>query len=725
MSRIRYKNSTGIASVYFIIVLAVLNEPVFAARARRKSNSNINRTKTRQVARPTISSKKPRTINAKTALHRNNSVSLRRPSVINNISRKVKSISINRKQSTIKNMGRSGVGITKHTGSSAISRKPQVLNKAKQPNMTSNPDCRQTSIRSRSTGTAQFSRSSISTKSSFNSAEKPAGINVNSNDRITTSKKIGAFINGKKSFFSTNSSKPEIVSDYRLGSSVDTNIRLSVNGVKQPVQDMRIQSPIVRRKQLSPNVRQTIGSFVRRKETPPLNHARENQVNKRPSVSAEERKPHRSERKALVTNEAIDDKRAFIANRSEGIGYNKKNATKTGIKEMHKGTDDRISKESLPRLRLKKDVSDGRRNLIREMSRDDHKVRQRTRIHRYEAERCPQKIYRGQPHTAQRINRYLHIYRDCHDRLCHRIIWPRYRFLVSYRYGPYFTFSFVYPYYHRKYVFISLGGFWPIEYSYIRYYWYGCHPYIWCGYYPIAHEVQGDTYNYYTYNYYNNEDVSTGHQSEQQGSEDYIEPVDHTTFADVHEKLAEQAGEPDAVTPADILFEEAVKSFESEDYVTAIEKFSKAMELAPEDTVLPFAYAQALFADEQYYQAAEVIREALSKVSPEKQGVFYPRGLYPNDELLFEQIERLAEKAEQESDNANLQLLLGYHYLGTGQLDAASEPLKVAGQDLKNGPAAEVLLDLLRRIKADNAVQNEVSDVNRSQPDSTVGDSEQ
>jgi len=73
---------------------------------------------------------------------------------------------------------------------------------------------------------------------------------------------------------------------------------------------------------------------------------------------------------------------------------------------------------------------------------------------------------------------------------------------VYYDCGPWFGFRYVYPYYHRKYIFISLGGYWPFDYCYARYYWYGCHPYYWYGYYPVAQEVQGDTYNYYTYNYY-------------------------------------------------------------------------------------------------------------------------------------------------------------------------------------------------------------------------------
>jgi tetratricopeptide (TPR) repeat protein len=119
--------------------------------------------------------------------------------------------------------------------------------------------------------------------------------------------------------------------------------------------------------------------------------------------------------------------------------------------------------------------------------------------------------------------------------------------------------------------------------------------------------------------------------------------------------------------------------------------------------ILPFAYAQALFAGEKYSQAAEVLRLALEKVTPEKEGVFYPRGLYPDEDILFEQIDRLAEKADLYSYDADLQFLLGYQLLGIGQVDEAVEPLQRASLDLKNSTAAAILLDLLEKIRANNA----------------------
>jgi tetratricopeptide (TPR) repeat protein len=248
-------------------------------------------------------------------------------------------------------------------------------------------------------------------------------------------------------------------------------------------------------------------------------------------------------------------------------------------------------------------------------------------------------------------------------------------------------------------VFVSLGGYWPIGYRYRRYYWYGCHPYYWYGYYPIARVAGGDTYNYYTYNYYSNEGAAGAH------GEAVCEPtaVDHTTFADVRERLAAEEQEPYEPTLADRYFEDAVEAFELGDYDLAAELFSKAMELAGDDMILPYAYCQALSASGRYTEAAEALRNALSRVSVEAEGVFYPRGLYTDEETLLGQIEELAEQAALYSIDGDLQLLLGYHLLGIGELDEAVEPLRLAALDMQNASSATVLLSVLEKLRFQEA----------------------
>jgi len=187
-------------------------------------------------------------------------------------------------------------------------------------------------------------------------------------------------------------------------------------------------------------------------------------------------------------------------------------------------------------------------------------------------------------------------------------------------------------------------------------------------------------------------------------------PVNHNTFADVRERLAQQAAEePGEVTLADRNFEDAVKAFEVNNYDIAIEKFGEAMALAPDDIILPFAYSQALFAREQYSEAAAVLRQILVKVTPDKEDVFYPRGLYSDDDVLFEQINQLAERAELYSFDADLQLLLGYQLLGIGKLDEAVEPLQYASLDMNNAVAATTLLNVLEKIRAKNTTVESVN----------------
>jgi tetratricopeptide (TPR) repeat protein len=216
--------------------------------------------------------------------------------------------------------------------------------------------------------------------------------------------------------------------------------------------------------------------------------------------------------------------------------------------------------------------------------------------------------------------------------------------------------------------------------------------------------VRSDTHNYYTYNYYYNGDTVAADTS---WSTDSIAPVDHTTFEDIREKLEQQAEEPYEVTLADRYFEDAIGAFELDNYDRAAEMFATAIKFAPDDIILPFAYCQSLFAAEEYTQAAEVLRAALAKVSPEEEGIFYPRGLYSDDDILFEQMSQLAEKAELYSFDGDLQLLMGYNLLGIGEIDEAVEPLRLATLDLENAPAAIVLLGLLEKMRIETAEETD------------------
>jgi tetratricopeptide (TPR) repeat protein len=309
-------------------------------------------------------------------------------------------------------------------------------------------------------------------------------------------------------------------------------------------------------------------------------------------------------------------------------------------------------------------------------------------------------IYHDRPGEVRHTNHYEHIYRDRHNNFCRIAVWPQYYFWVSYGCGPSWNFTYVHPFYHRKYIFVSLGGWWP-EYSCVRYYWYNYHPFEWYGFYPVPQEVYGgNTYNYYTYNYYNTT-TDGGSAATSYAAPAEIPPVDHTTFADVRAKMQQQAeSTPDVATKADEYFDEAVKAFEINCFNLAADKFAEAMKLAPDDMILPFAYSQSLLAIEKYTESADILRTALVKVTPDKEGVFYPRGLYADEDTLTNQVKLLGEKAKLYPYDADLQLLLGYQLLGLGELDEAESHLTMASQDTRNAPAANVLLDILAKMRA-------------------------
>jgi len=310
--------------------------------------------------------------------------------------------------------------------------------------------------------------------------------------------------------------------------------------------------------------------------------------------------------------------------------------------------------------------------------------------------------YYDRPDLIRHTDRHIYTYYDPYNRLHHRVIWPTYYYPVCYSFGPYASCEYVWPYYHRKYVFISLGGWWPYDYTYMRYYWYSYHPYMWYGYYPVAREVVvggGDNYYTYNYNYYGDDGGYANYSSDS--------PMDQSTQAELRARLERQkAAEPAPQTLADTRFEEGVKSFEAGEYAAAAVKFGEAMRQSPKDMILPFAYAQALFADGQYDKAADVLRGALKNVSPEKEGVFFPRGLYSDDDVLFGQVEKLVDKVDRANDDADLQLLLGYQLLGVGETGYARESLEQARQDPRNAGSAGILMKLLDKMEKEAGPAN-------------------
>ena len=278
--------------------------------------------------------------------------------------------------------------------------------------------------------------------------------------------------------------------------------------------------------------------------------------------------------------------------------------------------------------------------------------------------------------------------------------------IVSFHHGSRYGVSYYHPWYHKKYIFVSIGGYWPFSYRYRRYYNYGCHPHRWYGANVITYPAS-DTYNTYNY-YYDTPEPTT-----------YYPPAYDTSgyddFSDVRQRLARERLEelyrleqdvqdaPYIETEADIRFNAGVEVFAEGDYLQAIDEFREAINLSPDDIVLPFTYSQALFAAGEYAHAASVLQAAIERMPEGEETVYYPRGLYVDEEPLTDQIALLAETATNEPFAGDFDLLLGYQLLGTDRLDEAEAALDIAIADPANEKAAGLLLKLLEEARAEDS----------------------
>jgi hypothetical protein len=135
------------------------------------------------------------------------------------------------------------------------------------------------------------------------------------------------------------------------------------------------------------------------------------------------------------------------------------------------------------------------------------------------------------------------------------------------------------------------------------------------------------------------------------------------------------------------------------DYNRAIVRAREALKQMPDNTMLRFICSQTLFADGRFQNAAITVRSTLEKMAQTgAQDVFYPMNLYPDQDTLNKQIEKLIEAVNAPRASANLRLLLGYQLLGVGRVDEAMGHLQKASQDTINEKAALYLIKVSSRI---------------------------
>jgi uncharacterized protein HemY len=96
----------------------------------------------------------------------------------------------------------------------------------------------------------------------------------------------------------------------------------------------------------------------------------------------------------------------------------------------------------------------------------------------------------------------------------------------------------------------------------------------------------------------------------------------------------------------------------------------------------------------------------VAQIPEDELTVYYPRGLYIDEAILTEQIKQLEAAAKKEPFDSDYQLLLGYQYLGSGQLDKAQSPLTEASGSTANAITAGKLLELATKLETE-APENE------------------
>jgi tetratricopeptide (TPR) repeat protein len=242
---------------------------------------------------------------------------------------------------------------------------------------------------------------------------------------------------------------------------------------------------------------------------------------------------------------------------------------------------------------------------------------------------------------------------------------------------PYYGYYWGYPYYYYG---------WPRRYycgpPYYRYY----DPY--------------PRYNYYEYyrNYYYTPRADRRSRSEDSGAigSDEREPKGA-------EQPTEQGKEAVEYVEYNRHLEDVAEAFAARDYDKAAQQAEQALTDEPDNPVVPFVYAQALFAAGKYSQSADVLREALTNLDTDKQQVFYPLGFYRDLAELNDQIAGLTEEAAAKPSDAELQLLLGYQLFGVARYDEALEALRKAEPSYVNKEAATVLIELLDKSRAISA----------------------
>jgi len=147
--------------------------------------------------------------------------------------------------------------------------------------------------------------------------------------------------------------------------------------------------------------------------------------------------------------------------------------------------------------------------------------------------------------------------------------------------------------------------------------------------------------------------------------------------------------------PADGILNDAVAAFKTNDYAAALNIADKGIAQFPDDSVLHEFRALALFATGSYQPAAAAIHSLLA-VGPGWDWTTLS-SMYPNMSVYTAQLRKLELFVRNQPKNGAARFLLAYHYLSSGNVDAAENQL---AQVVKLVPNDRVAADLLKMASA-------------------------
>lgn len=184
------------------------------------------------------------------------------------------------------------------------------------------------------------------------------------------------------------------------------------------------------------------------------------------------------------------------------------------------------------------------------------------------------------------------------------------------------------------------------------------------------------------------------------GGYNYSQPiqVSYTTPVNV---VDNSATSQTTSSPSDSVLDNAVAAFRQQDYDTALDITNNGIAQTPDDAVLHEFRALALFAKQDYQQAAATIHSVLA-VGPGWDWTTLS-GIYANADLYTTHLRTLEAFTKSNPQDAASQFLLAYQYLTCGHNDAAAKHFQQVITLMPNDRVADDMLKMLQPPSAEDA----------------------